>query len=239
MSIGIYKILNIINNKVYIGSSINIERRFYEHLRHLKENYHINKHLQNAYNKYGENSFKFSIIVNTKESILRRAEQLYINKFQADNPKYGYNKAVVISNTSNFKKNQVIIKLDSNYIGCYDKNGKIVKVFRNIGEVYIFLGNKFSRVYEAINSNLTKTANSYYWIRIDISRSKFPNKIIPKIRKGRHRKIKQYDLNDNFIKEWNSAIEAAHTLRLSSFNITRCLKKNNIYKKFKWLYSAP
>jgi len=46
-------------------------------------------------------------------------------------------------------------------------------------------------------------------------------------------------MDNNFIKKWDSAVEAAKELKLSSFNITRCLKANNIYKNYKWFYSAP
>lgn len=43
---GVYQIYNPINNKRYIGSSINVERRLKEHLRNLKKNTHCNVHLQ-------------------------------------------------------------------------------------------------------------------------------------------------------------------------------------------------
>lgn len=42
---GIYQIYNPINNKRYIGSSINVERRLKEHLRNLEKNRHSNNHL--------------------------------------------------------------------------------------------------------------------------------------------------------------------------------------------------
>lgn len=234
----IYKITNIKNNKVYIGSSRNIERRFYEHLHKLRNNYHINKHLQSAWNKYGENNFKFEVIREVSSSIVRKAEQFYINIYKSLDPLYGYNKTVVVHNMyDNISKLQK--QENTYYFGCYDKNGKIVKVFKNIDDVYLFLKGRYTRVYDACNSNLTKTSNGYYWLRLDISKFKFKTKIEVALRKGRHRKIVQCDLNDILIKEWSSAVEAAKELGFSSFNITRCLKKNNLYKQFKWFYSAP
>jgi len=234
----IYKITNLLNNKVYIGSTKSWDKRFKSHLSKLNGNYHINKHLQSAWNKYGEESFKFEIIREVSENILRRAEQFYINKFQSLNPLYGYNKAVVISNAWDNQK-EIIINKNTIYFGCYNKQGKLVKVFRTIDKVYEFLGNRRTRVYEACNSNLTKTAEGYYWLRLDISKEKFKNIILVKKRKGRHKSIIQKDMNNNFIKEWSSAVEAAIDLKLSSFNITRCLKTNNTYKNYKWFYSAP
>ena len=61
MSCGIYKITNKINNKVYIGKSIYIERRWYEHKTDMNN---INKqnHLYNAMRKYGKDNFLFEII---------------------------------------------------------------------------------------------------------------------------------------------------------------------------------
>lgn len=59
---GIYAIVNKVSNKTYIGSSINIEKRWNTHLRNLRKNTHHNKFLQRAFNKYGEINFGFSYI---------------------------------------------------------------------------------------------------------------------------------------------------------------------------------
>lgn len=59
---GIYKIINTVNNHLYIGSSNNLKRRKCQHFSRLKSGTHANKHLQSAYNKYGLNSFVFEII---------------------------------------------------------------------------------------------------------------------------------------------------------------------------------
>ncbi|MFW6122530.1 MAG: GIY-YIG nuclease family protein [Petrotogales bacterium] len=49
---GIYNIICLPNQKVYIGSSNNIYRRYYLHLYELRKNKHTNIHLQRAFNKY-------------------------------------------------------------------------------------------------------------------------------------------------------------------------------------------
>lgn len=59
---GIYKIINKINGKYYVGSSDNIFRRLKNHLYELRGNRHANNKLQNAWNKYGECSFRFQIL---------------------------------------------------------------------------------------------------------------------------------------------------------------------------------
>ena len=48
MNSGIYCIKNLINNKIYVGSSVNIEQRFTEHKHGLNNNTHHNSHLQRS-----------------------------------------------------------------------------------------------------------------------------------------------------------------------------------------------
>ena len=60
--IGIYVITNVANLKVYVGQSIDIKRRWKEHLATLKQGKHFNKHLQGAYTKYGKESLIFTIV---------------------------------------------------------------------------------------------------------------------------------------------------------------------------------
>ena len=60
---GVYQIKNIINNKIYIGSTKQCIRvRINHHLKALRNNKHKNTHLQNACNKYGESMYEFSIL---------------------------------------------------------------------------------------------------------------------------------------------------------------------------------
>ena len=94
--IGIYIIKCTKNNKVYIGQSVNIKHRFYEHKGLLKNNKHINSHLQNAFNKYGEEFFVFEVLETidendyTKEK-LDALEKQYISKFKSNERDFGYN----------------------------------------------------------------------------------------------------------------------------------------------------
>lgn len=59
----IYSIINIVNSKKYIGQTIGKpRRRWTTHRNNLRNNKHANKHLQYAWNKYGEENFIFNII---------------------------------------------------------------------------------------------------------------------------------------------------------------------------------
>lgn len=80
---GIYKIRNKINEKYYVGSSINVERRWGEHQRGLNEGSYnkFNPYLQNAWNKYGRENFIFKIAEEIEnEGDLRSIEQEYLDK---------------------------------------------------------------------------------------------------------------------------------------------------------------
>lgn len=82
---GIYKIVNLLNDKVYIGSSKDIRERWRQHRNKLTNNVHSNTYLQRAWNKYGSNSFKFSVIeevINTDNLIER--EQYYMDKLDPE-----------------------------------------------------------------------------------------------------------------------------------------------------------
>lgn len=95
MTCGIYKITNKQNDKFYIGSSINIEMRWYAHKSYLRRNVHANQHLQNAWNKYGEDNFIFSIFIETDEEALLNKEQELIDESKCCDKNIGYNKALI------------------------------------------------------------------------------------------------------------------------------------------------
>jgi len=77
---GIYWIRNKIDGKYYIGSSIDIERRWNQHKQDLRADDHLNSHLQNAWNKYGEESFIFEVIKEIEDdSNLILIEQGYLD----------------------------------------------------------------------------------------------------------------------------------------------------------------
>ena len=76
---GVYKITNKVNGKIYIGSSNDIKHRWAQHKEALNRGDHTNIHLQNAWNKYGLNNFKFEIIEECDPSVQFEREQFYLN----------------------------------------------------------------------------------------------------------------------------------------------------------------
>jgi len=89
---GIYTILNIVNNKLYIGSAIYIKARINGHKTELNQKRHGNSYLQAAWNKYGANNFFFIILETIEDKTkLTEREQYYIDVFSSNNRKIGYN----------------------------------------------------------------------------------------------------------------------------------------------------
>lgn len=93
--IGIYEILNTINGKRYVGSSIDIKHRLSNHRNNLKKDKHSNKYLQAAWNKYGQESFEFKQILECRQEDLLMYEQLIIDGYKANDKKCGYNLRLV------------------------------------------------------------------------------------------------------------------------------------------------
>jgi len=110
---GIYQILNIANNKTYIGQSINIENRFIRHKYQLNSNTHGNKKLQNAWNKYGECCFKFEILIICKKRSLKKFEKQQaekISKYKRYNISKNYDNLYGINNPFYGKKHTKTLK---------------------------------------------------------------------------------------------------------------------------------
>lgn len=72
-------IVNTYNNHRYIGSSSNIQLRLQKHRSCLRHGHHANQHLQNAWNKYGEDCFIYSILEFCDESVKIEREQFYVD----------------------------------------------------------------------------------------------------------------------------------------------------------------
>jgi len=72
---GIYKIQSTVKpDRFYIGSSVNISKRWSCHINDLRKNKHHSSKLQNHYNKYGESDLRFTIILGCEENDLLKTE---------------------------------------------------------------------------------------------------------------------------------------------------------------------
>jgi len=182
---GIYQIINLLNGKKYIGSAVSLKSRLKTHKRLLTTNNHFNSHLQSSWIKYGENNFKFEILIECSVDELREKEESCIKQFNSNNNEYGYNKR---------------LNCDTN------------------------LGIKFTELHRK-NLSLSHIGNKHTQLSKD------------KIGISNYVKILQYDLKGNFIKEYNSMIEASIEYNIQRTGISMCCR--GIIKKsggFIWKY---
>lgn len=81
MDAGVYCITNKVNDKMYVGSSTNIKKRWSQHKRALRNGYHINPHLQSAWDTYGEENFEFHILAYTEPEEAIVQEQYILDNY--------------------------------------------------------------------------------------------------------------------------------------------------------------
>jgi group I intron endonuclease len=78
--IGVYRIQSIIKPELsYIGGTIDITRRWQNHITSLKRNEHDNSRLQEHFNKYGESDLQFSILICCNKDELSKQEQFFLD----------------------------------------------------------------------------------------------------------------------------------------------------------------
>lgn len=94
---GIYKITNVSNGKLYIGSATHYRIRKERHKTKLRGDRHENGKLQNAWNKYGEDMFEFEIIEECEKDKLIEREQYWMDELEV--VKNGYNICKYARNT--------------------------------------------------------------------------------------------------------------------------------------------
>lgn len=143
MKIHIYAIKNLIDNKVYIGSTKSFKSRKYQHLYRLNKGIHPTPYLQHAYNTYGKDKFAFYTLEECTSENRKEREIFYINQYKSSEPEFGYNsmppngdnftlskehKAKLINN--NWHQPPIAVdayKIDGTFIGSYLSTQKCAK----------------------------------------------------------------------------------------------------------------
>lgn len=148
MTCGVYKIYNTIEDKCYIGQSLDIENRWKGHVNELKKGKHINKKLQLAFDKYGIEAFEFSILKEVEDLIwIDYYESYYTEKYNAVNGGYSVRKLhssqdikFVLDNLDNLKSKwlQILKTITTKYY-CIDKQVVANKLGITEKQVAIFI----------------------------------------------------------------------------------------------------
>lgn len=155
MKSGIYQIKNKINNKIYIGSSCDIRKRWSTHNYLLKLNKSNCKILQKAINKYGLENFSFEIVAYCPKEYLFKLEQWFVDNL---NPNYnicklnvsvpiGLKKHKYTKKQLEVKSKIAIERIKSGSFGQklkkiekIDLNGNVIKIYNSIKECALDIG---------------------------------------------------------------------------------------------------
>ncbi len=211
MKSGIYQIKNIITDKVYIGSAININLRWKEHLNDLKGNKHHSIKLQRSFNIHGIDNFMFEVIEPCDIIILIEREQFFIDMFDSYNN--GYN----------------CIPTAGSRLGSIQSEETKEKIRQKLkGRVSPRKG------VEVTDETKIKMSNSKLGVsiseeaKVNMSKSKLGNKnpfYGKKVKEEnkQYKKINQLSKDGVLIKEWPSITECANFFNIDINSISKVL----------------
>lgn len=129
---GVYQWRNLVNNKVYVGSAVNLSRRRNGHLYNLSVSKHNSVHFQRAWYKYGKPMFVYEIIefVDDKTTLLAR-EQYWMDETKCYDRDYGYNICVMAGSHLGMKRSQEVKDKLKGRRNTPEQNAKISLGLRN------------------------------------------------------------------------------------------------------------
>lgn len=136
--IGIYKITNKINNKSYIGQSVDIEHRLKEHRNPYNWKREKSKLLYKAFQKYGLENFTFEVIEECKENQLDIKEQYWIDYYNSYSNGYNMTTGGETNNGENHPGHKLtkqdVIDIRTRYANHERKNEVYLLYNQRIGE---------------------------------------------------------------------------------------------------------
>lgn len=156
--ISFYIFKNQLNNKVYVGSSNNPNRRYQEHCTALYNNKHPNKHLQYAFNQE-ESYFKFKVLFTLEEEACREVyEQYLIDFYGAFSDDLGYN----LADASGLSYRLPLSGERSGMAKLFDKDVKLIYNRLESGE----LAASIAREYNVDPDTIQKIRQGRHWKNI-------------------------------------------------------------------------
>ena len=219
---GIYKIINIINNKIYIGQSVDIKRRWNDHKSELRRNSHHNIYLQQSWNKYGEENFKFEVIEFNKSFTtddLNELEIYYIDKLKTCDNNFGYN----LTQGGFYNENNIKSVIQ------FDNLGKKIKEYKSTAEAEKETGINKETIRSNANPNKTgKSAGGFVWMyKEDYDTYGFNIDFYSnyKIKKC-FKKVYQISLSGEVINIFDNIKEAVEKTNVSKKSIESCCDTN-------------
>lgn len=183
MESGIYSIKCIPNGKLYIGSAKIIKRRWCQHRAALNKHHRkVSKYLQNAWDKYGEDSFEFTVLEYCLEKDLLIRENYWVSRYDTLNREKGFNiedplrrsisaetknkMSIAARNrkpmTNEQKTNLSVLNTGKNHPRCKTNKSIVLEIKERLdkGEKVLYLSSK----YGLSNGTIVSIQNGKHWV---------------------------------------------------------------------------
>lgn len=239
---GIYCITNLNNNKRYIGQTYDLKYRWMRYKSDLNCGSHHNKHLQSAWNKYGEENFIFEELEYCSLEQLDEREIYWIGYYNSQNQEFGYNLADGGLGCRGYKHTEEeIMKMrmiqNPEPILQIDLEGNILNEFVSAGEAGDYLGkDSVGGIKKCCDGNKYKQAYGYIWIY-----KKDLDKFILEDHITTYKSdvaVSQYSMDNVLIKRWDTARKAAKEINGNASEILIvCTGERVSYRGFIWKYT--
>jgi group I intron endonuclease len=225
----IYKTTNLVNNKIYIGKRIFNQDKFFRN-----KYYGSGKLLKEAINKYGLENFNREILEETDNELLEGREIYWIKFYNSNNLEIGYN--LTIGGNSKYGRkigpmsDHTKKKISESVSKYLSDNGHPFQDKNHSNESKEKIKNKLTGR-KLTDDHRIKAAEGHRGLKYNK-----PDKV-KKIKIDQSIKIKQLSLNNDFIKEWSSIMEASKELNIDRSGISRAC--SGVYKQcggYKWIY---
>jgi len=250
--VGIYMVTNTVNQKIYIGQSIDIDRRWNQH-RYGKGSII----LRNAINKYGINNFKFEVVeaVDSRElskneitELLVELEQKWLDCEKPYLKENGYNQQseakpnIPIKRPEGYGELISKIKIDNNHCGKtvfqFDLNGELIKEWKSAAQIERVLGYHAENISSCCLKK-QKSSNGYIWI---FSTEQLSGEQLSKavVRENPvHRQVNQISLNGEIVDTWYSLKKLVDESEFDNRPVKACCNgTRNEYKGYKWEWAT-
>lgn len=234
MNFIIYKVTNLINNKIYVGyTTKTIEWRWAEHCRVAfnKNSQDYNELFKKAIRKYGKENFKIEEIERCSSiEELKQREIFWIDKLNSyafKEGNWGYNSTLGGDGVHGYGVIPVV-KLDI-------LSGEIVEEYESINDAII---NNARGVSECCNNPLEeRSVNGYCFFKKSYIEGLTQDEIIHRVHQRYPHLVYQLDLNGKIINLFRNPKSAAEYIDGSIGNIISCCLGNRITAYgYQWVY---
>jgi group I intron endonuclease len=245
----IYKITNLLNNKIYIGKTTRkLNARRLEHLSDSRVGSKLPIH--NAIRKYGENNFSFEVIdeANTQEE-LNDKEVYWIKKYNSYihwNNSNGYNLSIGGDGASGGEGHHMYGKKGENHhssipIIQLSLDGEVIKVHENSSFGANSVGGSRGNITKCCQGGITHVYNSIWIYADDYNEDYIKERVDGYKVKSERNQVVQLTKDGKLVAIYDTAKDGGVAINGNGTSVTACCKcrpKYKTYKGFIWLYKS-